>query len=71
MVYKEKDAQLEDNRSTAYTFLGVGIADEVLKRADEKISFSKMTFPHQLMRVILLEQLYRSYRIINHEPYHK
>ena len=49
----------------------LGIADEVLKRADEKISFSKMTFPHQLMRVILLEQLYRSYRIINHEPYHK
>ena len=39
--------------------------------ADYKLSFSKMTFPHQLMRVILSEQIYRSYRIINHEPYHK
>ncbi len=49
----------------------LGLSDEVLKRADMKLSFSKMTFPHQLMRVILLEQIYRAYRIINHEPYHK
>lgn len=49
----------------------LGLADEVLKKADYHLSFSKMTFPHQLMRVILLEQIYRSYRIINHEPYHK
>lgn len=49
----------------------LGLSEEVLKRADEKLSFSKMTFPHQLMRVILLEQIYRSYRIIHHEPYHK
>ncbi|MCR4716276.1 MAG: 23S rRNA (pseudouridine(1915)-N(3))-methyltransferase RlmH [Lachnospiraceae bacterium] len=49
----------------------LGLSDEVLKRADYKLSFSKMTFPHQLMRVILLEQIYRSYRIINNEPYHK
>ena len=49
----------------------LGLAKEVLDRADEKISFSAMTFPHQLMRVILLEQIYRSYRIINGEPYHK
>ena len=49
----------------------LGLSKEVLKRADEKLSFSKMTFPHQLMRVILLEQVYRSYRIMNGEPYHK
>lgn len=49
----------------------LGLADAVMKRADGTISFSKMTFPHQLMRVILLEQIYRSYRIINGEPYHK
>ncbi len=49
----------------------LGLHDEVCKKADHRVSFSKMTFPHQLMRVILLEQLYRSYRIINKEPYHK
>lgn len=49
----------------------LGLADSILKRADYKLSFSNMTFPHQLMRVILLEQIYRSYRIINGEPYHK
>ena len=49
----------------------LGLSDAVIKRADFKLSFSKMTFPHQLMRVILLEQIYRSYRIMNNEPYHK
>ena len=49
----------------------LGLYDEVLSRADYKLSFSKMTFPHQLMRLILLEQIYRSYRINNGEPYHK
>lgn len=49
----------------------LGLSNEVIKRADFKLSFSKMTFPHQLMRVILLEQIYRGYRIMNHEPYHK
>lgn len=49
----------------------LGLSGAVLKRADWKLSFSKMTFPHQLMRVILLEQIYRSYRIIQGEPYHK
>ena len=49
----------------------LGLSDEVLRRADEKLCFSLMTFPHQLMQIILLEQIYRSYRIINHEPYHK
>lgn len=60
-------------KSNVYFVIGgsLGLSDAVLKRADYKLSFSKMTFPHQLMRVILLEQIYRSYRIINHEPYHK
>ena len=49
----------------------LGLSDEVLKRADYKLSFSKMTFPHQLMKLILLEQVYRSFRINNNEPYHK
>ncbi len=49
----------------------LGLSDRILNKADLKLSFSKMTFPHQLMRVILLEQLYRSFRIIKNEPYHK
>lgn len=49
----------------------LGLSPEVLSRADMKLSFSDMTFPHQLMRVILLEQIYRAYRITNREPYHK
>ena len=49
----------------------LGLSKEVISRADAHLSFSRMTFPHQLMRMILLEQIYRSYRIINGEPYHK
>ena len=49
----------------------LGLCEEVLQKADFKLSFSDMTFPHQLMRVVLLEQIYRGYRIMNHEPYHK
>ena len=49
----------------------LGLHETVSQRADLKLSFSKMTFPHQLMRVILLEQIYSSYRIIKNEPYHK
>ena len=49
----------------------LGLSGRVMERADFALSFSKMTFPHQLMRVILLEQVYRSYRILNHQPYHK
>ena len=49
----------------------LGLHEKVLKRSDQAISFSDMTFPHQLMRVILSEQIYRAYRIINGEPYHK
>ncbi len=49
----------------------LGLHNGVCNKADFALSFSKMTFPHQLMRVILLEQIYRSYRINNGEPYHK
>ena len=49
----------------------LGLSDEVMRRADYALSFSRMTFPHQLMRVVLLEQIYRGFRILNGEPYHK
>lgn len=49
----------------------LGLHDNITKQSDYKLSFSKFTFPHQMMRMILLEQIYRSYRIIMKEPYHK
>lgn len=49
----------------------LGLSDEVMKRANESLSFSKMTFPHQLMRLVLVEQVYRAFRIMRGEPYHK
>ena len=49
----------------------LGLSDDVKKRANYKLCFSKMTFPHQLFKLILLEQIYRTYRINNNEPYHK
>ncbi|PKG24288.1 23S rRNA (pseudouridine(1915)-N(3))-methyltransferase RlmH [Niallia nealsonii] len=49
----------------------LGLSNDVLKRADDKLSFSKMTFPHQLMRLVLVEQVYRAFRINRGEPYHK
>lgn len=49
----------------------LGLSEEVLKRSNEQLSFSRMTFPHQLMRLILVEQIYRAFRIIRNEPYHK
>ena len=48
-----------------------GLGENILKRSNYRLSFGKMTYPHQLMRVILMEQIYRAYRIINKEPYHK
>lgn len=62
-----------DGRSDLVFVIGgsLGLSPDVSKRADFKLSFSDMTFPHQMMRVILLEQIYRSFKIIRHEPYHK
>ena len=49
----------------------LGLSEAVSRRADFKLSFSEMTFPHQMMRVVLLEQIYRSFKIIKNETYHK
>lgn len=67
-----KEQGIRGNSNLAFVIGGsLGLSKEVLSRADYKLSFSRMTFPHQLMRVILLEQAYRGFRIINGEPYHK
>ncbi len=69
---KMSDLAVRGNSNITFVIGGsLGLSDEVLNRADYKLSFSKMTFPHQLMRLILLEQVYRAYRINNNEPYHK
>ena len=67
------DNLMLSGKSTIVFVIGgsLGLSKAVLARANEKISFSALTFPHQLMRVILLEQVYRSFRIMKGEPYHK
>ena len=63
---------IQGKSSIAFVIGGsIGLGKKVLARSDCALSFSKMTFPHQLIRVILLEQVYRGYRIMNGEPYHK
>ena len=63
---------LEGRTEVAFVIGGpLGLAPNVLQRADLVLSFSRMTFPHQMMRIILLEQIYRGFRIMHHEPYHK
>lgn len=60
------------NSNIAFIIGGsLGLSNEVIKRANYKLCFSKMTFPHQLFRVMLLEQVYRAFRIMKNEPYHK
>lgn len=74
VAFSRKLEQLGVNGSSHITFViggSLGLSPEVMRRADEALSFSYMTFPHQLMRVILLEQIYRGFRIMKHEPYHK
>lgn len=70
----EKIEKLGVRGASHITFViggSLGLDETILKQADDKLSFSRMTFPHQMMRMILLEQLYRSYRIMKGEPYHK
>ena len=58
--------------SVAFVIGGsLGLSDEVLKRADAKLSFGQITFPHQLIRLVLVEQVYRAFKIMRGEPYHK
>lgn len=65
--------QMIDGHSTIDFVLGgsLGNSEDVLERADYRLSMSKMTFPHQLARLILVEQIYRSFKIMRGEPYHK
>ena len=67
-----EDWSLEGRSDLAFVIGGsLGLSPAVSQRADFKLSFSDMTFPHQMMLVILLEQIYRSFKIIRHEPYYK
>lgn len=69
----KKIEQLEQTNPNITFIIGgsYGIDDQIKQRSDYKLSFSKLTFPHQLFRVILLEQIYRAYKIKNNESYHK
>lgn len=70
----ELSSFIDKNISRNITFViggSYGLSKEVKERSDYKLSFSDLTFPHQLFRIILLEQIYRSFRIINNESYHK
>ena len=77
MSSEQLAAHIEEHRNAgtgtmAFIIGGsLGLSEEVLRRADLRLSFSPMTFPHQMMRVILAEQIYRSFKIIHHETYHK
>lgn len=72
LAKKIKDLGIEGRSDIALIIGGsLGLSEEVSRRADFKLSFSKMTFPHQMMRVILLEQVYRSFKINSNEAYHK
>lgn len=66
--------QLSIRGTSSFTFViggSLGLSEEVIKRSNTQISFGRLTYPHQLMRLILIEQIYRCFRIMNGEPYHK
>ena len=72
--FADRLSMLEVNGKSHLQFIiggSLGIDEELKRKADFSISFSEMTFPHQLIRIVLLEQIYRAYRIKNNEPYHK
>lgn len=71
--FSEKIANISLSNSTITFIIGgtLGISDNVLSKSNELICFSKMTFPHQLIRVFLLEQLFRGFKILNNETYHR
>lgn len=72
LAEKFEDIMVNGNNDITFIIGGsLGLDTEVIKMSNFKLSFSKMTFPHQLMRLILLEQVYRAWRIIKNEPYHK
>ena len=72
LAEKVETLALDGKSNLAFIIGGsLGLSQEVLARADYRLSFSPMTFPHQMMRVILLEQIYRSFKIIRNETYHK
>ena len=71
--FAEKINQIQIENSNIVFIIGgsYGLSDEIKQMAKLHLSFSKMTFPHQLFRVLLLEQIYRCYKILNNESYHK
>ena len=69
---KLENISLNSNSNISFIIGGsIGLSNEVIQHSNELICFSKMTFPHQLIRVFLLEQIYRAFKISNHETYHK
>lgn len=72
LAKKMEGLSLYGNSQLAFVIGGsYGVSESVRRRADFRLSFSKMTFPHQLIRLFLLEQVYRAFKIIHNEPYHK
>lgn len=72
--FSKEIEQLGINGKSQLSFViggSLGLSEEVLKRSQKQISFGRLTYPHQLMRLVLVEQIYRGFRIMRGEPYHK